>query len=581
LEVQGRPALAPRRLNGVLAAAWARRWAALALATVVTVAATVVDAQPVRSPWWTYADADATYTASGLNLLLGDTSRYLDHPGLPLTEATATAFGVDALLEEHSFTEAARQRYVDATLLELDSARGIFRGLAIAAYLLGALLSFVLFARLFGHWTWGLAAGILWIAAPGLTAMSIQLRPDVPLAVVTLAFAYAVGRAVQTRDPLPYALAGLLAGVAVMTKLHALGLIAPLLVALVWRPPTAGWPELRRRLHERRRVVAAVVAPWLVLAASMNGLLIPFTPTAEQLLALAGVLGAGAAAWALGTAVSRLLPVALVGPALVAGMLLPVTLDVPDGPQALVLIAKTVLGQGVQSGVDSFAVPFSKLPSIVGPRVMVVLLLAAVAGVVGLLRRDPLPVVWAVGAGVMIVLAFARPPAVHYFAPGFVLAVAALLWLLRSSSRSAASVLVWPVVVLLAWPSFRNREGPRVETERFAALVQPTQHVVDARLRPNEVALVPGGWPFADALYFALAQPFVESPPPYVFRYLPAEAKARAYAELRGWQPRYFISPVATTAAGDQTIEVGDYGRFRVRRLEGTDLGLELLAPMP
>ena len=44
-------------------------------------------------------------------------------------------------------------------------------------------LSFLFAARLFGHWTWGLAAGLLWAAAPGLTAMSIQLRPDVPLAV--------------------------------------------------------------------------------------------------------------------------------------------------------------------------------------------------------------------------------------------------------------------------------------------------------------------------------------------------------------------------------------------------------------
>ncbi len=154
---------------------------------------------------------------------------------------TALTFGVDALFEERSLSEAARKRYVDDKLLHLDSARGVFRGLAIAAYLLGAVLSFLLIGRLLGHWTWGFAAGILWLAAPGLVAMSIQLRPDVLLAVLCLVFAYAVGRALQTRDPLQYVLAGMFAGLAVMTKLHALGLVAPLLVATFWRPPTGGW----------------------------------------------------------------------------------------------------------------------------------------------------------------------------------------------------------------------------------------------------------------------------------------------------------------------------------------------------
>ncbi len=89
---------------------------------------------------------------------------------------------------------------------------------------------------------------------------------------------------------------------------------------------------------------------------------------------------------------------------------------------------------------------------------------------------------------------------------------------------------------------------------------------------------MPGGWPFEDALYFALAQPNLGSPPEYPFRYLPATESARSFAELRGWRPRYFISPVAQSVVGTQTIDVGEYGRFSVRRLEGTDLGLELLA---
>ncbi len=52
-------------------------------------------------------------------------------------------------------------------------------------------------------------------------------------------------------------------------------------------------------------------------------------------------------------------------------------------------------------------------------------------------------------------------------------------------------------------------------------------------------------------------------------------ARSRSSA---GWRPRYYIGPVAQSVTGTQTIDVGEYGRFSVRRLEGTDLGLELLA---
>ena len=45
---------------------------------------------------------------------------------------------------EDSLSRDARVRYVDRTLLDLDSARWLFRGFAVVFYLLGALLAFVL-----------------------------------------------------------------------------------------------------------------------------------------------------------------------------------------------------------------------------------------------------------------------------------------------------------------------------------------------------------------------------------------------------------------------------------------------------
>ncbi|MGH3131617.1 MAG: ArnT family glycosyltransferase, partial [Gaiellaceae bacterium] len=233
MEVPGRSVQAPRRLSG-RPAEWTRAHAApvLALAAALAASVAIVAAQPVRSAWWTYADADATYTAAGLNLLLGEPLRYLDHPGLPLEELIAGAFGIGELADGGTARE-----YVDGLMLDFDRTRAVFRGLAIGFYLSGALLSFLLAARLFGHWGWGLAAGLAWTAAPGLASMSIQYRPDVPLAVLCVVFAFLVGRAVQTRSASVFLAAGFTLGFATMVKLHAAGLLPALMLAAIWRHP--------------------------------------------------------------------------------------------------------------------------------------------------------------------------------------------------------------------------------------------------------------------------------------------------------------------------------------------------------
>jgi hypothetical protein len=571
LEVQSRAAHAPGRLSGPAALAWARRWAVLALATTLCVTAIIISAQPVRSPWWTYADADASYASAALTLVLGQQVRFVDHPGLPITEAAAVAFGVDAFLHEHSLSPEARRRYVDATLLDLDSGRGVFRGVSIAIYLLGAVLSFFLLGRLFGHWTWGFAGSLLWVAAPGLAAMSIQLRPDVALGVVTLAFAYAIARGVQTRDPVPYAVAAALVGFAVMIKLHGLGLVAPLAIAAVWRPPD-GLPR-----RPSRRTLLAVFVPWILLAILFNVARAPFSLTSPQWLVLAALAVSTALAIGAAAAWRPLRPLGLLIGGLSAGVLMPVTLDIPDGFQALVNVVKAATGHGVSAGVASFSTPFSDLGSIVGSRVVVLYLLAAVAAGVGLYRRQPEPVVWFAGVVVMIVLAFARPPNVHYFAPAFLLAVPCVLWLVQRTPGSRAPILLWPVVLLLVWPAFRERDTPAIEAERFAALVASTKHKVDRLLQPGEVALAPSYWPFADVRYFELVQIYAAYSPEYPYRYLPATGAARDFVAQRNWRPRYYIGPQAQQIDGEQPVKLAEFGAYTARPLAGTDLGLELL----
>jgi hypothetical protein len=573
LEVQGRTAHAPARLSDAVAWAWERRRAALAFATVLTVAALVVDAQPVRSPWWTYADADASYTASALNMMLGRKVSFVDHPGLPVTEATAIAFGVEALLEEHSLSEHARLAFVDRQLLDLDRARGTFRGFAILLYLAGALLSLLLAARLFGHWTFGIAAGLLWIAAPGLVAMSIQLRPDVLLAALCIVFAFAIARALERRSLLAFAASAFLVGFAVMVKLHAFGLLPALVVAALWRPARdQDVVALPRRLAAWARTSLGVgsIGGWVVVALLMNAARFPFSLTDGQIAF--GVLVVSVAAG--GIALACFGPLRLYGllvASFAGGMLLPVTLDVPDGLRAFVYLTKNVSGQGVQSGVESFSTPVSQLSAIVGTPVVIVFLLALVAAALGIVRRDPPPVVWTVGALVMGAMAYARPPNVHYFAPSFVLASFALLWLLRREPRVALPLLAWPVVLYVMWPAWRDREAPAAEQARFAALVEPAKRYVDDQLRAGEIALVPSYWPFADSRFFELVQIYVDHTPRYPYRFLPTTAAARSYAKSNELRPTYFVGLQAMTP-GPQQLQLGDLGVYTIRKAAGGDI---------
>jgi hypothetical protein len=252
-------------------------------------------------------------------------------------------------------------------------------------------------------------------------------------------------------------------------------------------------------------------------------------------------------------------------------MLLPVTIDVPDGLRAFVYLTRNLTGKNVQEGVEPFSTPLSQLDAIVGTPVVIVLLVALVAAALGIVRRDPLPVVWTVGALSMGAMAYARPPNVHYFAPSFVLASFALLWLLRREPRVALPLLAWPVVLYVMWPGWHDREAPAAEQARFAALVEPAKRYVDAQLKPGEVALVPSYWPFADSRYFELVQIYVDHTPAYPYRFLPTTAAVRPYAKLRELRPRFFVGPQAA-APGIQQLRLGDLGVYTIQKAAGADL---------
>ena len=149
----------------------------LGLVLVVGAASFLVVRQPLSAPWWFYGDADATYASSALNVVVGRHINYLDHPGLPETEILALSFEAESLP-----SGGPNRGWAGAVMLNLDRTRLIVRGFAVLFFVGGALAAFALLTRLFRHWSWGAAGGLLWLAQPELPdVMQIRRKPDVLL----------------------------------------------------------------------------------------------------------------------------------------------------------------------------------------------------------------------------------------------------------------------------------------------------------------------------------------------------------------------------------------------------------------
>ncbi|HZB23507.1 MAG TPA: hypothetical protein VE444_06640 [Gaiellaceae bacterium] len=520
MEIQDRAVLATRSLS-------VRAFALpAATAVVLVVAAVVLAAQPLRAPWWTYADADATYTGAALNLVAGERALFVDHPGLPVTEIAAVVLGMDALADG-SFSTSERRTWADRMLLGLDATRGAFRGIAVVFYLAGALASVLFAAWFFEDWLAGLAGGLLWVGAPGLMPMSIQLRPDVLLGVCCVVFAYLVAAAAERRSAGLYAAAAGVAGFALTVKLHGVGLAVPLAVAVAWRPPPRAWRPGRRSL-----VAGAVLA---VVALVANVERFPYTPTAAQTAAGATTIAVLAAAVVAARARGRLGGIAGVVAAYVGGVMVPVLLAIPDGLQALVLLARAALGRGV-SDVPTFQTPLFDGLRLGGAVPVLVLGLALAASVLAARRREPAPVLWAAGAAALLVLAWARPVASHYLAPAYLLAVPAILWLARAMPRRLA-LLALPLALLAAWPAVRDRSSPADNATSLRATGEAARAAAVAGLAADQVAVAPSYFPDPDVRYFELVQLYVARTPDYPYRVIPATTAAASFARERGLRP--------------------------------------------
>ncbi len=547
-----------------------------AFVATLAVTAIVVAAQPIGAPWWFYGDADGTYTASALNIAAGRHTNLLAHPGMPTQELLAATYGLQAAYHRVANGTNVRQ-FADAHLLNLDATRPVFRTWAILLFFVGAIASFFVGLRLFGHWVWASACGLLWLAAPDHQADSIQSRPDVLLCIFCLLVAFLLTRAWQRRDALAFLAAAVVLGLALTEKIHAIGLLPPLVLAVAVGHPEGGWVgELKARLGaalRRSRVLFALLAlVWIALAAISNRTRLPFIPSSDErnlLLEVVGVIGGYALlSWLapkLDRRLERLLDpfYALVAIGLALGVAIPVTFLLDDGLNMLVTMRDGLLGRGVNAGLQAFPVTWSQFTTSPLKQAAVVFAIAAIAAVVGAFRRNPLPAIWFSGALALAVLAAARLSTTRYYAPAYVLAVPAAVWLFRRLGPRIGGVLVALLVAYVLIPQFQYLPAAldqAAHDERVSAEYQ--RLAVRVLHRPREIILTSDYAPVGDVRYLGEVEHFVSYTPAYPYRFL-ADVELRDIA-AKGLVPRYYAGPEAVGVTRPGTLRLGGAACWRV-----------------
>jgi Dolichyl-phosphate-mannose-protein mannosyltransferase len=539
-----------------------------ALAVAVAALVVVLAKQPVTSPWWIYADADASYTATGIDLMAGEHTIYLDHPGMPLQDAMAITVEARYLVHKLAGSRDTPHEYAARRLLDLDDSRPFFRGFAILFYAAGALFAFVALSRLMGGPWWGAAGTLLWLGAPGLQAMSIQYRPDGLLAGAVLAVGFLIARAAERRSAWTYTLAALLLGLALTLKIHAAALVVPFGIALVWRPPPRDWwPGWKRDayawLHRYRWPLVAFTVVWISFCALLDPHRIAAGAPRRQELAFAAMVLGFLAFVAIVLALRRRLPVVLAA-ALALGLVLPGTLVINDLPEMLIKIVSGLTGSGANSGVEPFSTPWRELVHQPLLPTTVLLAVAAVAAVAGARRRDFQPLLWFGGSALAYVMASARLGTVHYYAPAYVLAIPPSLWLVRRlPGRAAVPAGAAALLVVALWTPARDLGHPdrsaRRQERQWAAI-----RVEGAKLLrgPGQLAVAQDyTQPIPDIRWHALVSQYVAWVPAYHYRYLDDSGASRILAAELHLVPRYYVGGLPLTLHGPtrEQLAFGDY----------------------
>lgn len=546
---------------------------------VVAALAFVVAWPGLRLPWWVYADPDGAYTGSAVNIVLGNHTQYLDHPGLPTQDALALGYGAWYVVEKAAGGVESRQAFADEILGDLDSSRWLYRAWAMLLYAGGAALVVGVVGRFLGHWTWGAAGGLMYLATPGLGEIAPMLRPDSGLAALCTVVACLLAAGFDRRHALAYLGAAWVFGLALTFKVSALGLALPLAAAALWRPPPPGWAPVTREtvgafVRRHRWSLLLVALTWIAICWVFNRERLPvFTNDDQRTAAWTAVaLLAGFVACTVISSRFRI-PFAewLFSPfnatllfTFAAGVALPMSMIVDDGLQALVAAAETVSGGRVNESVEPFADfdagAFVRFPL---SATTVVLVLAAIGVARGARARVWWPLVLATGIVPLVIGAAARYSFSYYYAPAYAAAIPVALWGVRGRG-ARASAAAWIAVVVLAGqllvhPTARGDVVPSNDA---------AQQLANEILRSGEVILVTREVPVEDLMYTKIGG-FADYAPILPYRFLLNSDLKRALED--GLRPRYLAArtqdlPQERGKAVEWTI--GGAGPYVIRRLE-------------
>jgi hypothetical protein len=522
-----------------------------------------------------YADGDATYAASGIELMGGQHTNYLDHPGMPVLDLMAMTTDVRYAAHRVLHGSVKRSDYVQQRLFNLDDSRIYFRGWAMMFFVFGVLSAFITMSRLFGGPLWGAAGALLWLSAPQLDLYAIRFLPDPLQAGLLLVCGYLIARAAQRREAWTYTLAALLLGFAISVKLHAAGLVVPLALAIAWRPPRATWrPELaadaRAWLRRYRVPLTLFATVWIFFCVVFGSSRIPFSLTHEQhtlllelgvgLLLYFGVLLLYAKTPLRDVRPRVLSPFgAVLVTAFLAGVLLPATLFVNDLPEMLVKIVDGLTGHGVNEGVTPFTVSWATL--LHGPLVYTVVLvaIAGVGALVGTVRRDPTPVLFFAGAAVTLGMALARLGTPHYFQPAFVLSIPAALWLVRQLPPRINAAAAAALVLLMVIPTAIHVQAPAHWAEQQERQGKAGSALLDTLVtKPRTIALSDDYAAFADVRWYSLVGQYLAWVPSYPYRVLPITVSVNQLTD-RHVLPTYYIGQRSFAADQALATSLGTY----------------------
>jgi Dolichyl-phosphate-mannose-protein mannosyltransferase len=554
--------------------------------TVAAVAVTfafvvvVLAFQPIGSPWWIYANADASYTASGIDLMAGEHTKYLGQPGMPLQDlmaiTTETRYVAHKMTSEHETPHA----YISQRLLHLDDSRIFFRGYAILFFIATVLLAFVTLSSLLGSPWWGAAGALLFLSAPGLPVMSIQFAPDVLLAGLVLAVGFLVVRAAERRDAWLYTLAALLLGVGTTLKVHAIGLAVPFTVALLVRPPDPRLPgeQAKRWLRRYRAPLTAFLAIWVIFCVTFDRTRIPLRTTHHEAVVMTRVGLVALGYVALVAIVARFKPLRrlargpaqplglVIAGAFAAGVLFPGTLVINDLPGMLVGMGQALGHGGVQRALPGTSPTWSELVHTPGLQAVILLALSGVAAGVGLVGRRLQPILWFCAATAMFALATFHPGPVANFAPAFVLSIPGVLWLARQLPRLAAPAAVALVAASLV-PTLeklpKSGDAARLEERQAAAMTSIAKRVLT---RSGTVALTEDLTALPDIRWHDDVQQAIPWYPDYPYRFLPDSPDGVNTAARLHLAPAFYIGRLAAGVLEQQTVPI-QFGPYLMKPL--------------